>query len=319
MKKLLFLAFLSTQIFVPLNLWAASCCGGGSASSLILPKGAWAMLDMSAAQESYDGYWNSQGKHIDDPVGSDLNQYRANLGLAYRLGHRWQMSLQTPYVWNKNTYTGTKSSVNDIGDTSLGLWYETFDDIKCVWKVINWKSLVPAVYLGSTLTIPTGRSAYSGKIDNSFDITGRGVYRLDANLLIDKTIYPWNMSLNMSYGQYLERPVNQDSTGYLQPYDLQLGNRLSTGLSLGYTHFLESLDTLTLTTSYNDVRENEGKIDGEKDSALPGFEKQSLGLSLSYSTAAMDWIYKLSWSHGLEGKDFAATDVINLGFSYVLR
>lgn len=277
------------------------------------------MYDASLSHESYDGYWNTEGKHQDDPVGSDLNQYRSTLGIAYRLADRWQTSLQVPYVWNKNTYTGIKSQVDDIGDTTLGIWYETFDDVKCVWKVVDWKSLVPAIYIGSTLTIPTGKSAYSGEIDNSFDITGRGVYRLDTNLLIDKTIYPWNMSINLSYGKYLERPVNEDSTGYIEPYDLQLGDRLTSGLSLGYTHFLDSFDTVTITTSYNDLREKAGKINSEKDLSLSGFQKKSLGLSFAYSTAAMDWIYKLSFNRALEGKDFAATDTINLGISYVLR
>ena len=319
MKNKAFLFFLSTQLLVQLNLWAATCCGGGSASSLILPKGARMMFDTSFSHENYKGYWNSEGKHQDDPVGSDLNQYRSSLGIAYRLANRWQASLQIPYVWNDNTYTGTESKVDNIGDTTIGLWYETFDDIKCVWKVTNWRSLIPAVYLGSTLTLPTGKSAYSGEIDNSFDITGRGVYRLDANLLVDKTIYPWNMTLNMSYGKYIERPVNEDSSGFIDPYDLQLGKRLSTSLAFGYTHFLDSMDTLTVTTSYNDLREKVGEIDGNKDSSLPGFQKQSLGLSIAYSTVAMDWIYKLSWNHALSGEDFAATDILSLGVSYVLR
>ena len=315
MRKIFFVLLFSLS----LDIWAASCCGGGSASSLVLPKGAQVMFDIALSHEAYDGYWNSSGKHQDDPIGSELNQYRSNLGIAYRLADRWQTSLQIPYVWNQNTYTGTKSSVDDIGDTTLGIWYETFDDIKCVWKVVDWESLTPAIYLGSTLTIPTGKSAYSGEIDNSFDITGRGVYRLDTHLLVDKTIYPWNMTLSLSYGKYLERPVNEDSTGYIEPYDLQLGDRLSSSLSFGYTHFMESFDTLTVTSSINDLRERAGEINNQKDLSLPGFKKQSFGLSFAYSTAAMDWIYKLSWNHAFKGEDFAATDVISVGVSYVIR
>lgn len=315
MKKLLLILLFSLS----LDTWAASCCGGGSASSLVLPKGARTLFDSSMSHEMYDGYWNAQGKHQDDPVGSDLNQYRLSMGIAHRLADRWQVSVQTPYVWNKNTYTGTQSEVSDFGDTTLGFWYETFDDIKCVWKVVDWNSLVPAIYLGSTLTVPTGKSAFSGEIDNSFDITGRGVYRLDTNLLVDKTIYPWNMSINLSYGKYLERPVNEDSSGFIEPYDLELGDRVASGISIGYTHFLDSFDTITVTSSFNDLREKAGRINSVKDLSLPGFKKQSVGLSFAYSTAAMNWIYKLSWSHALEGEDFATTDLISLGFSYVLR
>src|SRR5512138_1719153 len=50
---------------------AGSCCGGGSPTSLIVPKYARAIVDMSFDVEIYDGFWNQDGKHIDDPPGSD--------------------------------------------------------------------------------------------------------------------------------------------------------------------------------------------------------------------------------------------------------
>jgi len=239
------------------------------------------------------------------------------------LADRWQASIQVPYVWNKNEYTGIKSNTNGLGDSVVGFWYETFDDVKCVWKIINWKSLIPAIYVGSSLTIPTGKSAYSGKVNNSFDVTGRGSYRLDTHLFMEKTVYPWSLSLQMSYGKYLERPVNQEFGRSIEPYDKQLGDRISTSLSFGYTHFLESLSTLTFSTSIGDLRERDGEIDGQKDPSVLGFKKQTFGLSAAYSTPALDWIYKLSFNHALHGngrgENFPTTDTINLGVSYVIR
>jgi hypothetical protein len=323
MVKILSIFLFGGLLLWPLNLLAASCCGGGSASSLILPKTAQAMVDYSFSSERYDGFWTLEGKHLDDPAGSDLNQYQSNFGVAYRMDYRWQISAQLPYVWNQNNYTGIESSTDGLGDSVVSIWYENFDDIKCIWKVTDWESLMPAIYFGSSLTIPTGKSAYSGDVNNSFDVTGRGSYRWDASFLMDKTIYPWNMSVQGSYGKYQKRPVNQEFGRYVEPYDKQLGDRISSSVSIGYTYFLESLDTLTLTTSFNHLRELDAEINGEKDASVKGFSKQSVGLSLAYSTAPMDWIYKLSLNHALHGngrgENFPTTDMINVGVSYVIR
>jgi hypothetical protein len=314
---------LTGSLLLPVNVWAASCCGGGAASSLILPKTANMMWDMSASYENYDGFWNIDGKHLDDPSGSDLNQIRTTLGFAYRLANRWQTSIQLPYVWNDNQYTGTQSKTNGLGDSVVGLWYETFDDIKCIWKVTDLASLMPAIYFGTTLTIPTGKSAYSGDVDNSFDVTGRGSYRLDGNIFIDKTIYPWSMGVQLSYGVNLERPVNEEFGRAVEPYDKKLGDRFSSSLSFGYTYFLESMDSLVITTSFSHLQEQDAEINGQRDASVLGFKKQSVGLSFAYSAAALDWVYKLSFNHALHGngrgENFPTTDVVSLGVSYAIR
>ncbi|MBE9564045.1 MAG: hypothetical protein IMF17_02290, partial [Proteobacteria bacterium] len=79
-------------------LWAASCCGGGSATSLILPKFSKSMVNIAFDIESYDGYWDGDGIYRNDQPGDDLNQYRLNLGYAHRLSPRWQAAIVAPYV-----------------------------------------------------------------------------------------------------------------------------------------------------------------------------------------------------------------------------
>ena len=301
--------------------WAASCCGGGSASSLLLPKFSRAMSDASLDIERYDGFWNREGDHTPDPPGSDLNQYRLNLGYAHRFAPRWQGSITIPYVWNRNDYAGLKSSTSGLGDTTLGIWYENFDGIQCVWKVKSPRDLIPATYFGATLTIPTGISPYDD-VENSFDITGRGFYRLDGNILLDKTIYPWNASLLLSYGTHFERSVNREYGNYVEPYDRSLGDRMLATASLGYTQFLESMSTLTYTVAWSDLRENEGEIDGQRDPAS-GFRKRSISATIAFATFDRDWVLKLSWSHALRGDDwgenFPTTDVYTVGVSHVYR
>ena len=300
---------------------AASCCGGGTASSLVLPKFSRAMVDVSADIERYDGFWNQDGAWLPDPPGTDLNQYRLNLSYVHRFSSRWQGSITLPYVWNSNVYAGIDSATQGLGDTLVSLWYEAFDTIKCVWKVRKPADLVPAAYFGAALTLPTGISPYND-VENSFDITGRGFYRLDANMLLDKTIYPWTATLFLSYGTHLERPVNREYGSYVEPYDKKLGDRKVATASFGYTHFLESMDSVTLTIAYSRLHEDKGTIYGATDPTT-GLEKDSFTTTLAYSTLDNDWIFKASWNHTIKedgwGANFPATDILTLGVSHVLR
>jgi hypothetical protein len=301
--------------------YAASCCGGGSASSLVLPKFSKAMVDISIDVEQYDGFWNKERKYTEDPPDSKLSQYRLNLGYAHRLAGRWQASVILPYVWNDNRYSGIASQTSGVGDTTINLWYEAFDAIKCVWKVKSAADLVPATYFGTSLLVPTGVSPYDD-VQNSFDITGRGFYRLDANLLLDKTIYPWNATLALSYGKYLERPVNREYGKYVEPYDKRLGDRKLATISGGYTQFLEDMDTITYTLAYAHLQEGEGEINGATDTTT-GMMKRSLAATFAYATMDRDWVFKLTVSHTLKrdgyGENFPATDIVTLGGSHVLR
>lgn len=301
--------------------YAASCCGGGSASSLVLPKFSKAMVDVSFDVERYDGFWNGQGKYTEDPPDSKLSQYRLNMGYAHRLASRWQASVTLPYVWNDNRYSGIDSQTDGIGDATVNLWYEAFDAIKCVWKVKSVADLAPATYLGTSLTLPSGVSPYDD-VQNSFDITGRGFYRLDANLLLDKTIYPWNATVALSYGKYLERPVNREYGKYVEPYDKRLGDRQLATISGGYTQFLEDMDTITYTLAYAHLEEDKGKINGVTDTTT-GMMKRSLSATFAYATMDRDWVLKLTINHTFKrdgyGENFPATDIITLGGSHVLR
>src|SRR5512139_86883 len=156
--------------FFPSPARAGSCCGGGVASSLVLPRNYKAVLDVSYEWEKYDGFWNQDGKYTQDPPGSDLNQYRLNFWGAYRFLSRWHAGIAVPWVWNSNKYSGVSSDSNGIGDTTLALWYEAVHDLSS-WKVENLKDLTPSVTIGASLTIPTGTSPYDD-VSSSFDVTG---------------------------------------------------------------------------------------------------------------------------------------------------
>ena len=315
----LFITLLLTTISLTASLpvWAASCCGGGSAASLLLPKISKAMSSASLDYESYDGYWNKEGKHNDDPPGSSYKQYRLNLGYGLRIGDRWQAALSVPYIYNDNDYSSGSRNEHGLGDMAINFWYENFDDIKCIWKVRTWEDLMPAVYFGAALTIPTGISPYDD-VEASEDITGRGFYRLDGSVLLDKTIYPWNMSLQYTYGTHLERDVNREYGTYVPPKKKKLGDRSTATISLGYTHFFESMNTLTFTLAHSDLKEDKTEIDGHSNPTT-GMEKKSLATTLAFSTMNRDWVVKATYNQAYEGENFPKTNILSIGVTHVYR
>lgn len=308
-------------LFFSGQVMAASCCGGSSATSLILPKFSRAMVEVSLDYEKYDGFWTGDGSWSPDPPGSDLNQYRLNLGYGHRLASRWQASVLLPYVWNQNQYASFERNTSGLGDAQISVWYEQFDKIACVWKVKNWRDLIPAIYWGGTLTVPTGTSPYDNVEDN-FDITGLGLYRLDANFLADKTIYPWNATFSFSYGKYLSRSVNREYGNYVEPYDRQRGDRLNTSLAFGYTHFTEKMQSVTGTLAYTYLEEDQGTINRVTDTTS-GLRKQSASAILAWASDDRDWVTKLIWSHAFDregwGRNFPTTDILSLVVSHVFR
>ncbi len=302
------------------NTWAASCCGGGSGSALMLSKSAQQLIDLSLDVETYHGFWNDAGARQQDPQGSSLAQYRLNLGYAYRFNAHWQASLVMPWVVNDTEYSGVSSTNNGLGDVSATLWYEVFENITCVWKVNELADLKPSIYLGLGVVLPTGESAYGDEARTSFDVTGRGFYRVDTHLMLEKTLYPWTVTLQGSYGRYLERPINQEYGKAVAPYDKRLGDRRFLSTSLGYTWFDEDANTLTLTGAVADLREGSGTLNGATD-PLAQMKKQSASATLAYATASQDWIIKGIVNHALRddhrGKRFPITDVFTLEVSYV--
>ena len=311
-------------LFLPRFASAGSCCGGGQAAALILPKFAQSMVDVSVDWEKYDGFWTRDGKYLRDQPGTDLNQYRLNLGYALRLAPRWQASVAVPYVWNDNKYSGLASRSEGLGDSTVSLWYEAFDSVMCRWRYFELKDLVPAATFGLSLTVPTGVSPYDN-VKSSFDITGRGFYRLDGNILLDKTIYPWSASLFMSYGTHFERPVNREYGEYVQPYRKKLGDRAAGTLALSYQHIVEVLGSRNImiyTAAFSEVWEGEGTINGDRD-PTSGFRKSSVSGSVAYSTLDRLWAVKLTWNHSIKqdgwGSNFPASDIYSLEVTHAFE
>ena len=322
-KQLIILAalLLGAAAFFTSSAQAGSCCGGGSGASLLLPKYARAMVDVSFDQEQYDGFWNQNGKYTPDPAGSDLQQYRLNVGYAARFSSQWQASVMIPYVWNDNRYSSGTTRSDGIGDTTFNLWYEAREDLSA-WKIRTIRDLAPSVMIGPSLVVPTGISPYDS-VKSSFDVTGRGFYRIDGNILIAKTLHPWSVSLALAYGTYLERSIDREYGKYIEPYQKKLGDRTSAALSLSYIYYLGTGgDTLTGSVSYSQLQEADATIDNTRYQGS-GFRKDAVAGSVAYSSTDHNWSARTSWSHAIKqdgwGENFPCTDIYTLGVSYAFR
>ena len=312
---------LGAALLLPFSAFAGSCCGGGSASTLVLPKYFSSLVDVSVDFEKYDGFWNENGRYIQDPPGSDLRQYRLNLGYGLRLSPKWQTSIVVPAVWNVNQYVNQTSRKTGIGDTTLNLWYELFDDAS-PWKIRNLKELSPSVTIGPSLLLPTGISPYD-TVQSSFDVTGRGFYRLDGNVLISKTLQPFTATVSLSYGAYLGRAVNREYGRYVEPYHKKLGNRSTASASLSYIYYVGSGgDALTFSGSVALIQEADATISGQR-APDTGFDKDTVGVGVTYSSTDRDWSVRMVLNHALRrdgwGENFPATDIYTVGVSYGFR
>lgn len=315
--RLLNAAFVGFLTLPSSTVLAASCCGGGAGTSVILPKFNDMMVEANSAYEQFDGNWNPDGHYVEEVDGQDLNELTTTISMAKRLHDHWQFSLNLPYTRHDNQYSGESGNSGGLGDTSMSIWYEAFENVTCVYRIAGWESLKPSIYIGGQLTVPTGKSRYSDRVDRSEEITGRGFYRFDSQVMVEKTIYPWSLSVTWMYGKYLERPVNQEYGRDIEPYDKQLGDRHSLSSSLGYTWFAKDMSMVTLSTSYTDLSEGASSIDGDRNED-DAFQKISTGLNLTYTSPRRDWFAKLGYSQAERGTRTPRSSAINLGVGYVL-
>lgn len=314
------LAILTLGLF-SLPLYGASCCGGGGASGVTIPKFMQGVAAVTLEEERYDGFWNGQSQVTPDPAGSDLKQQRLSFAAAYRVGPNWQVSGATSWVENSNVYSGESSHTSGLGDSTFGVLYENFDNITCVNEILEPGDWMPASFFGLNLTVPTGISPYD-EVDSSFDITGRGFYRLGATALVEKTIYPWSATINAGADWHLPRVVNREYGQWVQPYNKQLGNRFNLGLSAGYTWFMDNLDQIIFTYSLSHLEESASRIDGNLTDGT-GMKKRAMGLVGSYAWADQTWIFKMGLNRSIKqdgmGTNFPITETFSFGVSHVFH
>jgi hypothetical protein len=286
----------------------------------MLARGDQAMAELTLEAERYHGYWDAHGIQRPDPQGASLAQYRLSLAAGWRPAAHWQLTGSLPFVWNANVYSGISSHTRGVGDAALNLWYELLDE-RTAWRLRELSDLIPSVSAGLGLTLPTGISPYD-RVTSSFDVTGRGFYRIDGNLLVEKGYRSFGAALALSYGVHPGRAINQEYGSYVEPYRKRLGDRAALAATLSYRHFVGTGgDSLSTALGFTWLREADGARAG---AAIPtGIERRAVSGAVTYASTDSDWALRLSWSHALRrdgwGRDFPTTDIFSLGVRHALR
>lgn len=301
---------------------AASCCGGGGGGAgALAARGDRAVADLSLEAERYDGYWDADGRHRPDPAGSSMAQYRLTAAGALRLAGAWQASASLPLVLNDNRFGGIASRSQGLGDAALGIWWEALDQ-RSAWRLASAADLLPDVTLGATLTLPTGVSPYD-HVRDGLDVTGRGFYRLDGALLVDKAWRAFSASVAIGYGVAFERWVNRVNGGWVPPVRKRLGDRATASLSLGWRAFLGTGGhALTTAAALSWLHEAEGTRDGVADPTT-GLAKTAAAVTVTWSSTDSDWTARVALAHAVQrdgwGRSFPTTDVLTLGVRRAFR
>ena len=130
------------------------------------------------------------------------------------------------------------------------------------------------------------------------------------------------MTLNLTYGTHLERPINREYGTFVKPYRKRMGDRATVSVSGGYTYFANDMQSWTGTLAYADLWEDKASIDGQSD-PTSGIRKRSTTTTIAWSPGDRDWIINASWNHAIQrtswGRNFPTTDIITMGVSYVFR
>lgn len=207
------LSILSVFLFYSDPSFACLSCGCGTSgassdlssvggASSIFSKDKSFLLQIGSSYKDINGSFNELGLWNQKPTDSNLSSIQNTFSLMYFPLKDFSVSIQAPLLFNffsKATY-GTFGSINptdidysngnSFGDMSTQLTYKAYE--------MNNFALIP----WAKLDIPTGQA--SGKPEN---ISGSGVFKLNAGLLSIQTLDKFEFILNLGY----QHPLNTNS------------------------------------------------------------------------------------------------------------
>lgn len=178
------------------SLWAASCCGGGSAFPGTITGDYRAQATLASSYSKVVGDAEDGTYYRRDPLTSD-SSWSLQPSLAFRLSDYWQVGAFTNIVQrrlaNERVVSATESSFG-LGDTSLNLTYEFLPELTySAWK--------PRGFVFAQFTAPTGPSLYDSTSTLRTDARSEGFYQvtLGANFIKTKQQWDFFASLQSSY------------------------------------------------------------------------------------------------------------------------
>lgn len=182
-----------------------------------------------------------------DQINADT--YTFDLTGRYNWGNRWQLDVNTPWIYRETTYQsagagGSSAQISEatvntgprLGDVSAGISYKFLDE----------GPGRPDAVLSLRVKAPTGVEPYGIKLDpvpgnNNLNVpedlpTGNGVWSVTPGIALVKTMDPAVVFGNLSYTYNLKESFDDISPqrGAKVPGDVRLGNWFQLGVGVAF-------------------------------------------------------------------------------------
>ncbi len=184
----IYCALIST--FFCIQLYAASCCGGGqSASSLITGDHLqeWSLLTLYCSDI---GQTNNNGEAMMDAEGNKDHTFTTSVEYKKLLDPRLQLSIGVNYIQKKSKRLSKIETSAGFGDFGTGAFYEFLTNY-------SYEAWLPRIFAGIKLNIPFGENTFFSKKELRTDIRGVGFYKIDLPIVAVRN--DWKLSITPQY------------------------------------------------------------------------------------------------------------------------
>lgn len=167
-----FVKFILFLMLIPKFVFAAACCGGGSAMPALISSDDASQVSAGMTWSQIDNEVDGRGvwyKKTDDNLTQTLKFDGAMI-----FSDLWQAGVSVPIVSKQNK---TTESYSGVGDLSLNLGYEALPD----W---DYHPIRPKGHVYLQTVLPTAPTIY--EISSNQTPLGKGFYSLGAGVLLTK-------------------------------------------------------------------------------------------------------------------------------------
>lgn len=161
------IAILITLSSIPLNLFAASCCGGGASLPNLITGDYRAQFTINLSNSGVTHTTNDNGDFIRRDSSNLEVSETMTLMAAYQFSNLWQAGISIPVKKNTHSIADIEESSTGLGDIKGQIAYEFLPE----YSYSKWK---PRGFIFLQQTINDSKSTYDAKKNLSTDSFGSG-------------------------------------------------------------------------------------------------------------------------------------------------
>lgn len=278
--------------------FAASCCGGGSGSSVII-------LGDNSQEFSFGYAFRNDIGQTDNAGFSSLHsssivdtQKIYNLQFTRVYFDRFQLAVKTGVTTKVLDKQGRQENKSGMQDVELQNIFEFLPEY-------SYSALKPRGFTYLKLTIPMSKSLYDSESALFSDVRGPGFYGLGSGLLFTKKVSQFSFKSGMEYQYFFGKEY---SLAVLRDY-------YKVNIPFGISYGMESLPlilSLNSTWNYQSSKELVGRIQSKS----PSEYFWDLNISSAYKLSDQSSV-ALSYSDSsIIGKSFNSPLYRTVGLSY---